>query len=250
MGKNLLAKQARLNMSFKEMHHSHGNPAMHPISNEQVAATNIGAGQEGLTPSSSIADLLSINEHMETSAAKSYASAGQFELMSLLNALMNPKGLTASQILLTQNDFNYEEHVKNLRFAVDRLLALGIVPIINENDAVSVLQSPEDEQPVFSDVSTAHFVYFLRVRVRVPEFLFAHSYYYCYVTIIIVASNRTTPWLPCARAHSTPKYWYYSRMSKGSLIFHQQTQKRKSFRTTIRTRLWPSDRNQTRDAAG
>lgn len=132
------------------MHH-HGNPAFHPVSTEQAAQATIGAAQEGLSQSTSISDLLAINEHMETSAAKSFAAAGQFELMSLLNSLMHPKGVTASQILLTQSDFSDEQHVNNLRFAVERLLALGIVPIINENDAVSVLQSLEDGDPVFSD---------------------------------------------------------------------------------------------------
>lgn len=152
MGKNLLAKQARLNMSFKALHnHAHGNPAMHPDSTEQTAAATIGTSHEGLTPSSSLSDLLAINEHMKTSAAKSFAAAGQFELMSLLNALMHPKGVTASQILLTQNDFNNEEHVKNLRYAVERLLSLSIVPIINENDAVSVLRCQVDGNPIFCD---------------------------------------------------------------------------------------------------
>ena len=95
--------------------------------------------------------MLAIGQHMETSAAKAFAAAGQFELMSLLNALMSPKGVTASQILLTQNDFDDEYHIKNLCYAVDRLLALGIVPIINENDAVSVVPSHEIGDPVFSD---------------------------------------------------------------------------------------------------
>ena len=88
----------------------------------------------------------------QTSAAKSYASAGQFELMSLYQSLFSPKGITASQMLLTQADFADEFHLKNLTFAVERLLSLGIVPIINENDAVSVVPTNEtDDSPMFSD---------------------------------------------------------------------------------------------------
>jgi len=143
MGKNLLRKQARLNMSFKDLHN---NPAsLNPHGQGQTA-------QAGLTPSTSVADLLTINEHMETSAAKSYASAGQFELMSLYQSLFSPKGVTASQMLLTQADFSDQAHLKNLTFAIERLLSLGIVPIINENDAVSVVQNnEEDDTPCFSD---------------------------------------------------------------------------------------------------
>lgn len=153
MGKNLLRKQARLNMSFKELHKS-GNPAM----NTGVAANDVVVGAVAdsigtrLTATASISDLLTADEEMQTSAAKSYAAAGQFELMNLYQSLLAPKGVTASQMLLTQADFCNESHLKNLSYAVERLLALGIVPIINENDAVSVLQSSATEdEPVFSD---------------------------------------------------------------------------------------------------
>ena len=150
MGKNLLRKQARLNMSFKDLHKG-GNPAMHTVPEATLAATGVITAAERLTPSASICNLLTVDEHMETSAAKSYAAAGQFELMNLYQSLLSPKGVTASQMLLTQADFQDDNHLKNLRYAVERLLSLGIVPIVNENDAVSVLQGPEDGKPVFTD---------------------------------------------------------------------------------------------------
>jgi delta-1-pyrroline-5-carboxylate synthetase len=140
MGRNLLKKQARLNMSFMDLHHSSQTPS---------TSNTLGSG---LNPSASIEDLLEINDHMETSAAKSYAAAGQFELMNLYQSLFSPKNVTASQILLTQADFQNEEHMKNLSFAIERLLKVGIIPIINENDAVSVSGNCGDtSSPVFSD---------------------------------------------------------------------------------------------------
>ena len=57
MGKNLLRKQARLNMSFKDLHNS---PSLHASQGQVTHAA-------GLTPSTSIADLESVNEHMEVS---------------------------------------------------------------------------------------------------------------------------------------------------------------------------------------
>ena len=149
MGKNLLRKQARLNMSFNDLHKG-GNPMLHTVT-ETIAATGVSTAAERLKPATSIGNLLTVDEHMETSAAKSYAAAGQFELMNLYQSLLSPKGVTASQMLLTQADFQDEEHLKNLRYAVERMLGLGIVPIINENDAVSVLSGPEDGKPVFTD---------------------------------------------------------------------------------------------------
>jgi delta-1-pyrroline-5-carboxylate synthetase len=138
MGRNLLKKQGRLNMSFMDLHHS-----PNPTSTIQDSLST------RLTPSASIHDILEDNEHIETSAAKSYAAAGQFELMSLYQSLFSPKNVTASQILLTQADFQNESHMKNLSFAIERLLKVGIVPIINENDAVFV--TGVNTSPVFAD---------------------------------------------------------------------------------------------------
>lgn len=160
MGKNLLRKQARLNMSFKDLHksdshHAHLGSGLHAVTedtHDTILPDSHSAHAQRLTPTTSISDLLTINEHMETSAAKSYAAAGQFELMNLYQSLFSPKGVTASQMLLTQADFGDAHHLQNLRYAVDRLLSLGIVPIVNENDAVSVLPGTTQEaEPVFSD---------------------------------------------------------------------------------------------------
>jgi delta-1-pyrroline-5-carboxylate synthetase len=149
MGKQLLRKQARLNMSFKDLHKG-GNPIMRGISHE-VAANGVTTAAATIKQSTSLGNLMTVDEHMETSAAKSFAAAGQFELMSLFQSLFNPKVVTASQMLLTQADFKDEHHLKNLRYAVERLLGLGIVPIINENDAVSVFMPDGEEDPVFAD---------------------------------------------------------------------------------------------------
>eukprot|EP00529_Nitzschia_sp_RCC80_P009571 CAMPEP_0113469394 /NCGR_PEP_ID=MMETSP0014_2-20120614/15875_1 /TAXON_ID=2857 /ORGANISM="Nitzschia sp." /LENGTH=788 /DNA_ID=CAMNT_0000361867 /DNA_START=146 /DNA_END=2512 /DNA_ORIENTATION=- /assembly_acc=CAM_ASM_000159 len=141
MGRNLLRKQARLNMSFMDLHKT--NP---PGKHLEPQADEISSR---LTPQTSIADLLEVNEQMQTSAAKSYAAAGQFELMNLYQSLFAPKNVTCSQMLLTQADFQNESHLKTLTYATERLLSLGVVPIINENDAVSIMG--DDMEAIFSD---------------------------------------------------------------------------------------------------
>ena len=70
--------------------------------------------------------------------------------MNLYSSLFNQCDVAASQILLTQADFQDEFRLNNLRYAIDRLLALGIIPIINENDAVSA-NSGYTPLNVFSD---------------------------------------------------------------------------------------------------
>ncbi|QHI71537.1 glutamate 5-kinase [Aminipila terrae] len=63
---------------------------------------------------------------------------GQVELMMAYKQYFSDYGLHVGQILLTKEDF--EEHTRNLniRNALFTLIDEGVVPIINENDSVSV----------------------------------------------------------------------------------------------------------------
>ena len=61
-----------------------------------------------------------------------------------------------SQILLTEDDFSVRERYLSLRTTFNKLLELGAIPIINQNDTVSTLEiAPrfvrEDMQVCFSD---------------------------------------------------------------------------------------------------
>ena len=82
--------------------------------------------------------------------SSSCAAAGQFRMMSVYSTLFDALNLQASQILLTQQDFMNERRVTNLRECIDELLSLNVVPIINENDAVTSNLGWTDDQ-VFSD---------------------------------------------------------------------------------------------------
>lgn len=140
MGRRVLRKQSKLNMSFMEMHRE-----------EQSAK------DEALSRSSgSFASLLHLNgiPHTQSEKKKFYdsacAAAGQFEMMNLYSSLFDQGDVTASQILVTQSDFTDTKRKQNLVYTVDRLLKLGVVPIINENDAVSANQGYTSDD-VFSD---------------------------------------------------------------------------------------------------
>jgi glutamate 5-kinase len=104
----------------------------------------------------SFVNLLNMQERPHTSAQKkkvydsACAAAGQFEMMNLYSNLFAQCDVSASQILVTQSDFVDPVRRNNLHYAIERLLSLGIVPIINENDAVSAnLGYTADD--VFSD---------------------------------------------------------------------------------------------------
>lgn len=64
------------------------------------------------------------------------AAAGQSALMRAWEEALEPHGLTAAQILLTRDDTEVRRRWLNARATVETLLALGVVPVVNENDTV------------------------------------------------------------------------------------------------------------------
>jgi len=66
------------------------------------------------------------------------AAVGQGHLIALYTQAFAQLGLTAAQVLLTQGDLGNRDHALCLRTTLTRLLELGTVPILNENDSVSV----------------------------------------------------------------------------------------------------------------
>lgn len=79
------------------------------------------------------------------------AAAGQGALVALYCRLMEAVGLKGAQILLTESDFSDRQRYLNLHTTLGRLLELGIVPIINENDTVSTDELALGKGSVFGD---------------------------------------------------------------------------------------------------
>lgn len=65
------------------------------------------------------------------------AAVGQGELIHEYQRHLVPHGLTSAQILLSQDDFVRRPRYLNARTTLRRLLQVGALPIINENDAVT-----------------------------------------------------------------------------------------------------------------
>ena len=82
------------------------------------------------------------------------AAIGQGKLMSIYESGFDTYGLVSSQILLTEDDFSLRKRYLSLRTTLNKLLELGVVPIINQNDTVSTIEvDPQFEhmQVCFSD---------------------------------------------------------------------------------------------------
>ena len=71
------------------------------------------------------------------------AAVGQCELMYVYDKLFGENNHTVAQILLTGNDVDNEVHRENIRSTISRLLELGVIPIINENDSVATAEIDE-----------------------------------------------------------------------------------------------------------
>jgi glutamate 5-kinase len=66
------------------------------------------------------------------------AAVGQARLMRAWEDAFAPHGVAVAQLLLTYHTFASRRSFLNLRNAVEALLDLGVVPVVNENDTVSI----------------------------------------------------------------------------------------------------------------
>jgi len=146
MGKRLLKKQGRLNMSLLD----------HIAITDDTVEGRARSDSEAMPRTNSFQTFVESEDRPNTHKEKKQfydsacAAAGQFEMMNLYSSLFNQVEVSNSQLLLTQADFQSDVARRNLIYAVDRMLALGIVPILNENDAVSG-NSGYTAEDVFSD---------------------------------------------------------------------------------------------------
>lgn len=65
------------------------------------------------------------------------ASVGQGMLLARYSQSFAGHGLTVGQVLLTSDDVTRRSHYRNAQRTLFRLLELGVVPIVNENDTVA-----------------------------------------------------------------------------------------------------------------
>jgi glutamate 5-kinase len=69
--------------------------------------------------------------------AQAAAATGQIILAGLWAELLGKHGIAAAQMLVTLGDFEDRRRFLNASATLDRLLSLGVVPILNENDSVA-----------------------------------------------------------------------------------------------------------------
>jgi glutamate 5-kinase len=69
--------------------------------------------------------------------AQAAAAVGQVALAAAWEGALSAHGMMAAQILLTLDDLELRRRFLNASATLDRLLSLGVVPVLNENDTVA-----------------------------------------------------------------------------------------------------------------
>jgi glutamate 5-kinase len=85
----------------------------------------------------------------DASVTRACAAVGQCKLMQAYAESFCPHGLKVAQVLVTEDDFSDLKRHSILRQTFERLLKLGAVPIVNENDTVTNIYT--EQAPVFRD---------------------------------------------------------------------------------------------------
>ncbi len=93
-----------------------------------VSSGAIARGVEKLAFSSKPADI---------PTKQAAAAIGQCELMYTYDRFFSDYGQTVAQILITADDVSDEKRRSNFHNTLIRLLELGIIPVINENDTIA-----------------------------------------------------------------------------------------------------------------
>ena len=97
----------------------------------EVVVVSSGAIAAGLAP------LRLARRPRDLATLQAAASVGQSRLVEAYAASFARYGTTVAQVLLTADDVVRRAHYRNARRALERLLSLRVVPVVNENDAVA-----------------------------------------------------------------------------------------------------------------
>lgn len=97
----------------------------------QVVLVSSGAIAAGLAP------LGLAKRPRDLATQQAAAAVGQGRLLAHYTASFHRHGLTVAQVLLTAEDLIRRTQFTNAHRSLEKLLALGVVPVVNENDTVA-----------------------------------------------------------------------------------------------------------------
>ena len=76
----------------------------------------------------------------EVSSRQLYSAIGQAKLMGKYYTLFREHGIVCGQVLTTKEGLDKADHYQNQRHCMEVMLGEGVVPIVNENDTLSITE--------------------------------------------------------------------------------------------------------------
>ena len=76
----------------------------------------------------------------EVSSRQLYSAIGQAKLMGKYYTLFREHGITCGQVLTTKEGLDKEDHYLNQQRCMEVMLAERVIPIVNENDTLSITE--------------------------------------------------------------------------------------------------------------
>ncbi|WP_428331199.1 glutamate 5-kinase [Mucilaginibacter sp.] len=111
---------------------------------EQIAEIKKQGHEVILVSSGAVASgrsLITVSDKYDPVAARQLlASIGQVKLINTYANLFDQYGILCSQVLVTKEDFRDRMHYLNMKNCLEILLQHNVIPVVNENDVVSVTE--------------------------------------------------------------------------------------------------------------
>jgi len=73
-------------------------------------------------------------------ARQIFSAVGQAKLMNRYYDLFRSHGIACGQVLTTKSSLELPQHYENQKGCIESLLSCGIIPIVNENDTISITE--------------------------------------------------------------------------------------------------------------
>ena len=84
---------------------------------------------------------LKLSQQLDTvSARQLYSAVGQAKLINRYYELFRDHGIACGQVLTTKENFSTRRHYLNQKHCMEVMLENGVIPVVNENDTVSLTE--------------------------------------------------------------------------------------------------------------
>lgn len=133
IGSNVLTREDGL-PDFERMAHLVDQIAAIKKQGKEIIVVSSGAVASGRSQ-------LSVSDKFDAVATRQlFASIGQVKLINKYSELFEKQGLICAQVLVTKEDFRDRLHYLNMKNCFGILLQHNVIPIVNENDVISVTE--------------------------------------------------------------------------------------------------------------